>query len=489
MKRWLTLLVSLFLLAATIWAQETLPPPVVQGKSFEILSNSRYSVHSGFTSSLSRQVLANILWAMSRAPSLGSTYREIYVATPENVYLYNPDSHNLVVHLAGNHRYSANSAFEIGIAVERNEEAGLAIQAGLLAAVSFWDSASGSVASCPMQFATNYANSNWNPNHPILMVNVHGQRTGTGLKDTCVARSSDSSLPLPATTGTDTFEILLTELAFDTLFDPTSLPLSTISQLLWAGYGVTPHTTANNRRGTTIPSAVANYYLTGRIYLVIDSAVFRYHNRLPPGTNLATSDHRLELVVNGDRRDSLRQACVRLPQTAPVYIVVCVGDTTNNYPMIEAGFAAFQFLLQAKALDLCASLTAPLTTTERLGIKNALNLPAADQPVIVFSAGQAPVGVKEETQKIKSGLRVRQIPGLPVKVELYLPHPGKVHLTVTDLAGRKISTWTEDIKTPGAHIIEWSGTDETGALVPSGVYICKVESGKNLGRTRVVLTR
>ena len=121
-----TVVLSLLLAVAgsAVLAQvESLPPPVVHGNSFEIISNSRYSAHSGFTSSLSDTVLSNVLWAMSRVPSFGSSYREIYVATPTNVYLYDSVAHALNVHLAGNHRYSANSAFEVGIAVERDEEA------------------------------------------------------------------------------------------------------------------------------------------------------------------------------------------------------------------------------------------------------------------------------------------------------------------------------------------------------------------------------
>ncbi|MGQ9707728.1 MAG: nitroreductase family protein [bacterium] len=472
-----------------VWAQESLPPVNIQGKPFEILSNSRYSVHSGFTSSLSSQVLSNILWAMSRVPSLGSGYREIYVATPENVYRYNPDSHNLITHLAGNHRYSANSAFEIGIAVERYEEAGMVIQAGLLAAVSFWDSAAGSVTSCPMQFATNYANSNWNPNHPILMVNVYGQRTGTGLTDSCVARSSDSTLPLPATTGSDTFELLLTALDFDTIFEQTSLPMQTLSQLLWAGYGVTPHMTTNGRRGTTIPSAIANYYLTGRIYLVSDSAVFRYHNRLPPGNNLTTSDHRLELLIAEDRRDSLRAACPRLPQTAPDYIIICVGDTSSNYAMIEAGFAAFQFLLQAKAQNLGAFLAAPLSVTERSVIKTALNLTGSDQPVFVFAAGEIAVGIQEQLQRIKDRTRIRQLPGLPVQLEFWISGPGQACFTISDLTGRAIATWAEIFSSPGWHKTCWQGTDNYGNPVSAGIYIARVTTSDCSETIRIILTR
>ncbi len=395
MKSLLVVVVLAALAAPVLGQVESLPPVAVNRNSFEILSNSRYSSHSGFTSSLPVQVLANILWAMNRAPSLGSAYREFYVATQSNVYTYDTAAHVLRVHLAGNHRYSSSSAFEVGVAVERYEEAGLVIQAGLLASVAFWDSTGGSVSSCPMTYATNYANSNWNPAHTIKMVNVHGRAALTGLTDSCVARSSDSSLPLPATAGANSYEELLGGLESDTLFDPAFPPVAVVGQLLWAGYGVTPHMTTNNRRGTTIPSAIANYYLTRRMYLVGDTALWRYHNRVPPGTGLATSDHRLELVSRGDRRAALRAAAPRLPGSAPLYIVVAVADTAGAYGPIEAGFAAFQFLVQARALGLGGHILAPLETTERAAIQSALSLPAADWPTVVFSTGPAFTGVAE----------------------------------------------------------------------------------------------
>ena len=354
---------------------ESLPAPVAGANSFEVIANSRYSVHSGFTSALSRQVLANVLWAMAKAPSLGSAYREYYVATPENVYSYDPVGHVLDVHLAGNHRYSANSAFEVGIAVERPEDAGLAIEAGLLAGVAFWARGSGNVALCPMAYATTYANANWSPAHAIQMVNVFGLGTMNGLTDSCVAFSSDSTLPRPATDGSDTFELVVADLGQDTTFQPEPPALDELSQLLWAGYGVTPHMPIS-KRGLTIPSAVAYYYLTRRIYLAGDTAVFRYNNRIPPGTNLATSDHRLELLTSGDRRDQLRAACLRLPATAPAYIVISVADTTSAWQTMEAGFAAYHYLVQAKILGLGGHILAPLTTVERAAIQAALGLPA-----------------------------------------------------------------------------------------------------------------
>ncbi|MEO0079468.1 MAG: FlgD immunoglobulin-like domain containing protein [candidate division WOR-3 bacterium] len=467
---------SLFLLLVTglvAFAQvETLPAPVVHGNSFEILSNSRYSFHSGFTSTLPTQVLANVLWAMSRVPRLGA-YREIYVATPSNVYLYDDSSHTITVHLSGNHRYSANSAFEVGVACERYEEAGYAIQAGLLAGVAFWDSAGGTVTTCPMQFATNYANSNWNPNHTIRMVNVYGQGSARGLVRTVQAVSSDSSLPLPDVVGTDSFEVLLATLHQDTVFDPANLPLEKISQLLWAAYGVTPHTASGGNRGTTIPSAVARYYLTRKIYLVRDVGVDLYHNRLPPGTNLTTSDHRLQLVTSGDRRPQLRAACPRIPSTAPVYIIVTVRDTSLNYSMLEAGFAGFQLLMQANALGLQGSLTAPLLPAERSAVIQALGIPDTNLPVIVFSTGEPVVGVDEGMGEGRPALAVARVKG-GVRLTYRLVEPAVVGFVIYDLAGRPVRTWPQQPQPAGRHVLEWNGSDDRGARLPDGVYLCRL---------------
>jgi len=447
---------------------ESLPPPVVNGNSFEIISNSRYSSHSGFSSALSDTVLSNVLWAMSRVPSLDGSYREFYVATPSNVYLYDPANHVMNVHVAGDRRYRSYSAFEVGIAVERNEEAGLAVQAGLLAGDAFWSRGSGAVASCPMAFAANYANSHWSPNYTINMVDVFGRMSVSGLSDSCVAISSDSTLPRPVTDRADTFEVLLSWLEQDSAFDPAQLPFADVSQLLWAGYGVTPHM-PTGKRGLTVPSAVANYYLTRKIYLVRDVGVDRYHNRLPPDTDMATSDHRLEAVTSGDRRDSLRAACPRLPATAPVYIVVCVGDAADDWTMLEPGFVGFQYLMQAHALGLRGRLTAPIAPDERAAIMAALGLPETDRPAIVFAVGEPAAAIVEPRRPENEWLQVARTKE-GVRLNVRLAEPGTAKLVVYDLAGRPVRSWGSVRLPAGVHNFEWDGSGDNGTSLPSGPY-------------------
>ncbi len=489
MRFYYKVLFSILFFFSIVSAQiETLPAPVINPNSFEIVSNSRYSLHSGFTTSLSNQVLSNILWAMDKVPKIG-TYWEVYIATPNNVYLYDPQAHAMNLHLAGNHRFSSSSAFEVGIASDRYEDCGFAIQVGQLAGCAFWDSVSSNAVSCPMQFATNHANNNWNPIHAIKMVDVFGQATRTGLNTTCVAVSSDTTLPLPSTTGSDTFEIVLTNLHQDSVFSPTALSLQTISQLLWAGYGVTPHMTTNGRRGTTIPSAVANYYLTGKIYLVIDSGVYRYHNR--EDANLTTSDHRLELLTSEDRRAQLRVASPRIPSTAPVYIIVCVGDTSSNYAMLEAGFAGIQYLAQGKILNLAGFMTAPLSPAERSAIITALGIPATNYPVIVFSVGELSTEIKESKVGLAKTNRIqaKSPQQLPIKIEYRLVENVTPKITIYDLAGRPVYNFKLKSQKAGNYSIEWNGNNQAGQPIPPGIYFARLIIGKHIYSTRIILTR
>ncbi len=468
---------------------ETLPAPVINGNSFEVLINSRYSVHSGFEEDLPVQVLANVLWAMSRVPYSGD-YREFYVATPENVYRYEPASRTLRLHLAGDHRYNSGSAFEIGVATPRQEDAGMAIQAGLLAGISFW-SDTGEVVCCPMKWAADFANNNWRPAQQIKMVNVFGRAPARGLDTTVVAFSSDSSLPLPITNSTDTFEVVLWNLKQDSVFTGASLSLETVSQLLWAGYGVTPHFTINGRQGLTVPSALAGYFLTGRIYLVTGEGIDRYWNRLPGG-GLNTRDHRLERMVTGDWRIALRNASSRIPGTAPVYIVVCVDDTVTYQTLQEAGFVAFNLLMQARALGLSAYLTLPLSIAERVAIKSALFLPDDHHPVLVFSCGEGATGVRE--RRLREGVVqiVRAQPAVrkgSFRLEYRLRQSGLVRIEVFDLLGRPVKTLLEARQSTGYHSIVWDGTDARGNPVRRGSYLINITVNGEIAQHKVTWSK
>jgi hypothetical protein len=475
---------------------ESLPGPVHHAYSFEQLSNSRYSVHTGFDDSLPAQVMANVLWAMSRAPRAGGGFREFYVATPDNVYRYDPASFSMTVHRAGDYRYNSGSAFEVGVAAERPEVAGMAIQAGLLAGAAFRGAGRGArdegreVVSCPMKWAADNADGGWKPDHPIQMVNVFGRAASEPLDTLCVARSSDSSLPLPHVVGPDTFEAVIANLSQDSSFSPVGLSLETVSQLCWAAYGVTPHLTYNRRQGVTVPTAMAGFYLTDRIYVVGEDGVSRYSNRLSPGTDLATRDHRLERMAAGDRRPQLREASARIPGSAPTYFVVCVPDTAADQVMMEAGFAGFQLLAQARALGLSGFLVVPLSRAERAAIASALSLPEGHVPALVFACGEAATTVAGSETDSGAVRIVRAQPAIRrglLRVEYLLSRAGAVRVEVFDMLGRPVRLLLNEQQSSGYHAATWDGTGENGVRLKRGTYLVVVISGGNVAKHKVTL--
>jgi hypothetical protein len=354
---------------------EELPEPIITDNSVELCLNSRYSEHS-LTGTATNQQIANVLWAAGKGPVTGS-YRDIYVATPTAEYLYDPDTHSLS-------RYSdqqvTGGAFVINCESDLAFDTGVSYMLATLASVSLWESSESAVANCPKQTSLYF-----------------GVQEVRGLTPEVVAHCSlpqgdPGWLPDPSTTGQNKLEEVLANLNYVSEFSSENLTLQQISQLLWAGYGCTPHVaTMGDRKGLTVPSAMAEYYLTGTIYLVNENGVYRYQNR-NPSTDLTTRDHRIELVNASDIRDNLQAAVSGLPQ-APCYIIICVDDNritssqVENWALLETGFVAANILVQASAIDLGCYFETTLTPDEQASIQEVSGIPSSHIPRVVVSIG------------------------------------------------------------------------------------------------------
>ena len=370
----------------------SLPTPALAGQSVEICLNSRQSTGS-LTGALSVQQLSNILWAAGKAPLLGTT-RKITVAAQAGVtglenggtYSYDPITHSLArVSSTLSNQSTLKVSWEIG-------QDGLAFDAGLiympsiLAAVSSWGG-SPVVSAWPKQL-------------DILF----GSDSSLKLNPECVARSSVPQgqtgwLPDPSTTGTDKIGDVLANLKYTSSFGQSNLTLQQVSQLLWAGYGCTPHKDA---RGVTTPSAMGQLYYTGTIYLLNENGVFRYHNRQPSDNFFVnpaqrtgyfnTRDHRLEQLGTVDYRASLKSAVSGLPQS-PCYIILSLDEARTRtagerqYASLESGFIASNYLLQATALGLGCNFKAQLTAAEQSSVQSITGIPASHKPQVIVSTG------------------------------------------------------------------------------------------------------
>ncbi|UCH51527.1 MAG: nitroreductase family protein [Chloroflexota bacterium] len=350
-----------------------LAEPTSTGNSVELCLNSRYSNHNP-TGTASDQQLSNVLWAAGKAPITGS-FRDIYVANQNGTYLYDPSSNKLNWHSSD---VASRGAFVLSFERELHFDAGLSYMPAILASISLWGSTESSVSNCPMRSKLYF-----------------GVQDVRGLNSEVVAHSSvpegeDGWLPDPKTTGDNTVEAVLADLKYTSNFSQTNLTKQQISQILWAGYGCTPHTAATGAMGLTVPSAMARYFLTETIYLVNENGVYRYHNR-NPSTDLKTRDHRIERIKSGDVRSSLQSAVSGLSQ-APCYVVLCLKSPMvgQEFCELEVGFVASNILMQASAIDLGCYFKTKLASDEQEAIQNTTGIPSSHIPQVVISIGNTP---------------------------------------------------------------------------------------------------
>jgi len=269
-------------------------------------------------------------------------------------------------------------AFVLSYERELDFDAGLSYMPAILASVSLWGSTESSVSSCPMRSKLYF-----------------GVQDVRGLTSELAAHSSvpegeDGWLPDPKTTGDNALETVLANLKYTGNFDQTNLTRQQISQILWAGYGCTPHVSSNGRMGLTVPSAIARYFLTGTIYLVNENGVYRYHNR-NPDKDLTTRDHRLERINSDDVRGGVRSAVSGLSQ-APCYVMLCLDSSYvgQEFAQLEAGFVAGNMLIQVSAIDLGCYFKTKLTSGEQEAIQKATGIPSSHIPQVVISIGHTP---------------------------------------------------------------------------------------------------
>jgi flagellar hook assembly protein FlgD len=62
-----------------------------------------------------------------------------------------------------------------------------------------------------------------------------------------------------------------------------------------------------------------------------------------------------------------------------------------------------------------------------------------------------------------------------------------VSLEVYDVTGRAVKTLVKGTLDAGAHSIQWSGIANGGTRLPSGVYMYRLQAGKNSAQRKLIL--
>ena len=111
---------------------------------------------------------------------------------------------------------------------------------------------------------------------------------------------------------------------------------------------------------------------------------------------------------------------------------------------------------------------------------------------IVFSGGTAVLtpSIQSPLPNAADILRNYPNPFNPsTTVDYTLISPGRMELTVYNLAGQQIRSIESGWKSPGQYQAVWDGTSDRGHQKPSGMYILRLKNGKSIFTRKILLTK
>ena len=215
----------------------------------------------------------------------------------------------------------------------------------------------------------------------IILIIAAGYVLFISKENRLMAETKLIQLPKPLNKGNISLEEAIFKRRSQRSFEQKDLSLQQISQLLWAGQGITAEKGFYSLRAA--PSAGALYPI--EIYLLAKNGMFRY---LPDG-------HKLESLGEQDLRGALADSSsgqVAISQ-AQVNIVICAvysrvtskyGQRGIRYAHIEVGHIAQNIHLQAVALGLGS---VPIGAFNDEEVKKILSLPINHEPLYIIPVG------------------------------------------------------------------------------------------------------
>jgi nitroreductase len=174
-------------------------------------------------------------------------------------------------------------------------------------------------------------------------------------------------LPKPQTTGGMPLMDALAKRQTTRAFADKPLPLQTLSNLLWAAFGVNRPRAVKSGLGRTAPSAMNKQEV--ELYVVLADGVYVYE----------AEQNRLRPVISGDMRAKVgTDAAVHAAVT-----LIYVADAKLDYAQVDSGFIGQNVYLFAASEGLNAWLYAIHTPD----VPGALKLPAGRKPLYGQSVG------------------------------------------------------------------------------------------------------
>jgi flagellar hook assembly protein FlgD len=76
------------------------------------------------------------------------------------------------------------------------------------------------------------------------------------------------------------------------------------------------------------------------------------------------------------------------------------------------------------------------------------------------------------------------------QIDFDLPGTANLELQIFDMNGKLVKTLADgEACEPGNHIVQWNGTNDCGAAVSSGIYVCRLMANELNKSTKLVLLK
>jgi len=224
------------------------------------------------------------------------------------------------------------------------------------------------------------------------------------------------------------------------------------------------------------------------MYLLIPAVVFAY-----PGVGVSDAGFLTSLPP-----DAPLLASPADEATLPSDTVIVIWHAkihTANYTLQVSGAADFSDLLVAETgTDTAFTLTNLSAYTTYYWRVFATNVAGDGEFSVARQFTTSPaVAVDGLTSTIPT--RYALLPAYPnpfnprTTITYHLPEKTDVSLVIYNIIGERIHDMVSGIRQAGEYAVTWDGRDNLGALVPSGLYICRFKAGSRTFTQKFLLIR
>jgi len=188
---------------------------------------------------------------------------------------------------------------------------------------------------------------------------------------TLTTAAQSISLPAPQTTGGKPLMQALAERKTTRSFRDQGLPMQTLSNLLWAAFGVNRPRDLKPGLGRTAPSAMNRQEV--ELYVLLANGVYVYD----------AEANSLKSVAEGDARPKVGSG----DATHAAATIVYVAPANNDYAQVDVGFIGQNVYLFAASEGLNAWFYALHGAQDAAAVVGVLHLPADKRPLYAQSVG------------------------------------------------------------------------------------------------------